>query len=127
MGNITLIGIGGFIGAILRFLISGYVQDFSKSASFPYGTLAVNVIGSFMIGFLYYFIESRGSLMPEMRALLLIGILGAFTTFSTFSLETLNFMLRDEFCLALANLSANFIIGIFAVWAGRILPVLIWR
>ncbi|MBN1668729.1 MAG: fluoride efflux transporter CrcB [Anaerolineales bacterium] len=127
MGKIILIGLGGFIGAIFRYFVSGYVQEFSKSASFPYGTLVVNVLGSFVLGFLYYFIESRGALTPEMRALLLIGMLGAFTTFSTFSLETLNLVLHGEFIQALANLSANFVLGLMAVWAGRMLPVLIWR
>jgi CrcB protein len=64
---------------------------------------------------------------PETRALVLIGILGAFTTFSTFSLETLNLLLNGETIQALANLGANGLLGLVAVWAGRMLPTLIWR
>lgn len=127
MGNFLWIGLGGFIGAVLRYLISGYVQDLSKSASFPYGTLAVNVLGSFVIGLMFYFIESRGAFDPQTRALALVGILGAFTTFSTFSIETLNLFLSGETPQALLNLGANCALGLLAVWIGRILPALVWR
>lgn len=127
MGRIFLIGIGGFFGAISRYLIGGFVQDITRSISFPYGTLAVNVLGSFAIGFLYYFIENRGGLGPEARALVLIGMLGAFTTFSTFSLETFNLLLSAQTRLALVNLAANGVLGLAAVWAGSVLAALLWR
>lgn len=127
MDKLILIGVGGFIGSVMRYIVSGYVQNLSKSTGFPYGTLAVNVIGSFIIGFLFYFIESRGSFSPQMRALLLLGFLGAFTTFSTFSLETFNLLRGDEVTLALANLGANCGLGLLAVWIGRMLPEMIWR
>jgi CrcB protein len=127
MGDIYLIGIGGFIGAILRYIVSGWVQQASKSTDFPYGTLVVNVLGSLVIGFMFYLLENRGVLTPEVRALTLIGILGAFTTFSTFSVETLNLMLRGEVMQALVNVGASLVLGLLAVWAGRMLPQLIWR
>ena len=127
MGDILMIGLGGFIGAILRYQISGYVQGFSKSDVFPYGTLAVNVLGSFVIGILFYFIESRGTLDPQARAFVLIGVLGAFTTFSTFSIETLNYLLSGEIQWAVLNLTANCFLGLLAAWMGRMLPMLVWR
>jgi len=125
--KLILIGFGGFIGSVMRYLVSGYVQTISRSSTFPYGTLAVNVIGSFIIGFLFYFIEIRSSLNPQMRALLLFGFLGAFTTFSTFSLETYNLLRNGELMPALVNVSANCVLGVMAVWAGRTLPMMIWR
>ncbi len=127
MEKLILIGFGGFIGSVMRYLVSGYVQTISRSSTFPYGTLAVNVIGSFIIGFLFYFIEIRSSLNPQMRALLLFGFLGAFTTFSTFSLETYNLLRSGELMPALVNVSANCVLGVMAVWAGRTLPMMIWR
>ena len=127
MGEILIIGMGGFIGAILRYQISGYVQGFTKSDVFPYDTLAVNVLGSFVIGLMFYFVESRGTLDPQVRAFVLIGALGAFTTFSTFSIETLNFLLNGEIQWAIFNLTANCFLGLLAAWMGRMLPVLVWR
>ncbi len=127
MDKLILIGFGGFIGSVMRYLVSGYVQTISRSNTFPYGTLAVNVIGSFIIGFLFYFIETRSSLNPQMRALLLFGFLGAFTTFSTFSLETYNLLRSGELVPALMNVGANCVLGVMAVWAGRTLPMMIWR
>ena len=127
MGNLIMIGLGGFVGAILRYQVSGWVQGLSRSAGFPYGTLAVNVAGSFTIGLCYFFIESRGALTPNTRAFLLIGLLGAFTTFSTFSMETLNLATGGELGRAALNLLANCSLALLAAWAGRMLPYLIWR
>jgi fluoride exporter len=126
MGKLIYIGAGGFIGAVLRYLISSYVQDVSKSTGIPYGTLAVNVLGSFIIGILFFFIESKGALSPQTRAFLLVGILGALTTFSTFSIETLNLLMEGAIPQAIINLTANITLGLSAVWAGRILPSLTW-
>ena len=122
MGKLVYIGAGGFIGAVLRYLISSYVQDMSKSTGIPYGTLAVNVLGSFIIGVLFFFIESKGAFSPETRAFVLVGMLGALTTFSTFSIETLNLLIEGAIPQAFINLTANIILCLSAVWAGRILP-----
>ncbi|MFN3490989.1 MAG: fluoride efflux transporter CrcB [Anaerolineales bacterium] len=127
MTNIFLVGAGGFIGSALRYLISGYVQQYSKSINFPYGTLAVNVIGCFVIGFLAQLAESRGVFTSESRLFVFIGILGGFTTFSTFGNETLNLARDSQLLGALANIGANVIIGLLAVWLGRVASYMIWR
>lgn len=127
MTNILLVGFGGFIGSILRYLASGYVQQASKSVGFPYGTLVVNVIGCFVIGFLAQLADTRGVFTTESRLFIFIGILGGFTTFSSFGNETLNLARDTQMMSALANIGANVIIGLFAVWLGRTVSYLIWR
>jgi CrcB protein len=84
VGKIFLAGIGGFVGSILRYSVSGFVQDVSRSIHFPYGTLAVNLIGCFAIGFLSQLAETRGLFTAETRTLVFVGVLGGFTTFSAF-------------------------------------------
>lgn len=127
MGKLLIIGAGGFIGAVLRYQIGGIVQAAVKTVGFPVGTLAVNTIGCFAIGFLTYFVEYRGSLSPEMRSLVLIGFLGAFTTFSTFGLETFNLIGSAEYTRAGMNVIANSGLGLVAVWLGRVLASLLGR
>ncbi len=127
MTNILLVGIGGFIGSVLRYLASGYVQQATKSVGFPYGTLAVNVVGCFVIGFLAQLAEGRGVFTSEARAFVFIGILGGFTTFSSFGNETLNLARDSQMMSALANVGANVVIGLFAVWLGRTVSYMIWR
>jgi len=127
MGNLLYIGVGGFVGAIARFWLSGRVQDLSGSIGFPYGTLAINLVGCFLLGILSYLIDVRGMFTPEVRSLLIIGLLGAFTTFSTFSMETFNLLAAGESVRALLNISSSVIFGLAAVWAGRMLLLLIWR
>jgi CrcB protein len=125
--NILLVGLGGFIGSALRYLVSGYVQQAAKSVDFPYGTLAVNVIGCFVIGFLAQLAETRGAFTNEARLFVIVGILGGFTTFSSFGNETFNLARDSQMMNALANVGANVIIGLFAVWLGRTVSYLIWR
>lgn len=125
MGNLLLIGLGGALGAIARYWLGGRVQALSGSFGFPYGTLGVNVLGCFAIGLMAYLVEGRGLLTPETRALLIVGLLGAFTTFSTFGLETLNLLREGQLAPAAANAAANVFLGLFAVWAGRFLPELL--
>lgn len=127
MTNILLVGIGGFIGSVLRYTASGYVQQATKSVGFPYGTLAVNVIGCFIIGFLAQLAEARGVFTSESRLFVFVGILGGFTTFSSFGNETLNLARDSQMMSALANIGANVVIGLFAVWLGRTVSYLIWR
>jgi CrcB protein len=125
--NILLVGLGGFIGSVLRYLASGYVQQSTKSIDFPYGTLAVNVIGCFVIGLLAQLTEARGMFTSEARSFVFIGILGGFTTFSSFGNETLNLARDSQMMNALANVGANVILGLFAVWLGRTVSFLIWK
>jgi CrcB protein len=115
------------IGAIMRYLIGGQTQETFRSVTFPFGTLVVNALGCLVIGVLSYFVEGRGALTPETRMLLMTGLLGAFTTFSSFSLETVNLITSGQLPAALANIAANNVLGLAAVWIGRTAPFLIWR
>ena len=126
MGKLFLAGIGGFIGSSLRYAVTGYVQTWSKSIDFPYGTLAVNLVGCFLIGFLSQLAESRGVFTAESRTFVFIGILGGFTTFSAFGNETMNLWREGESTLAMANVAAHLLLGLGAVWASRALVYQIW-
>jgi len=127
MINILLVGFGGFIGSVSRYLASGYVQQATKSIDFPYGTLAVNVVGCFIIGFLAQLAEDRGVFTSQSRLFVFTGFLGGFTTFSSFGNETLNLARDSQMMNALANVGANVLLGLFAVWLGRTVSYLIWR
>lgn len=127
MTKLFIIGMGGFIGSVLRYLAGGVVQTISKSMSFPFGTFFVNVFGCFLIGLLAYLSESRGLFSDSSRAFVFIGILGGFTTFSTFSNETFNLIKDGETFLALVNILAQVFFCLIAVWLGRSLAQLIWR
>jgi fluoride exporter len=126
VGKLFLAGIGGFIGSSLRYAVTGYVQTWSRSIDFPYGTLAVNLIGCFLIGFLSQLAESRGVFTAESRTFVFIGILGGFTTFSAFGNETMNLWREGESTLAMANVAAHLLLGLGAVWASRALVYQIW-
>ena len=127
MVKILLIGLGGFIGAILRYGISGLVQNMTRSISFPYGTLAVNVIGCLIIGALSQLVETRGVLNVQARLFIFVGILGALTTFSTFSNETINLIRESQLFYAIANIVLQVILCLSAVVLGRWLTFMIWR
>jgi len=114
---IFAVGAGGFLGAISRFLLSIGVQKLTGS-SFPYGTLTVNVLGSFIIGFLFLYFEQTVS--PAQKALLITGFLGALTTFSTFSLETVLMLQNSLYIKALTNVSLNAALSIGATLLGMI-------
>jgi CrcB protein len=104
-----------------------YVQGLLKSADFPYGTIAVNLIGCLLISFLSQLAESQGVFTSETRAFLFIGCLGGFTTFSTFGNETVNLFRDNENFFAFLNVAMHFILGLGSVWLGRTLAYLIWR
>jgi CrcB protein len=127
MQRILLIGAGGALGSILRYLLSGYVQELTKSIGFPYGTLAVNVLGCAVIGFLAQLGEAWGVFDAESRAFVFIGLLGGFTTFSTFGNESVTLLREGENLSALTYIGAHVILGLGAVWLGRNLAQLIWR
>lgn len=114
------IATGGAIGALMRFWVSSGVYALMGRA-FPWGTLAVNVLGSLAMGFLYILLLERLTVGPEVRALLLIGLLGAFTTFSTFSIETLNLIEQADYFKAVLNMLISVIACVAAVWVGVIL------
>jgi CrcB protein len=125
--RIALIALGGALGSVLRYLASGYVQDWSRSASFPFGTLAVNVLGCFVIGAMAQLADSRGVFSAEARALVFVGVLGGFTTFSTFSNESVNLLREGENLYAFAYVGAHVLLGLGAVWAGRATAYAIWK
>ncbi len=111
------IAAGGATGALLRFWVStGVYAVLGKG--FPYGTLAVNVLGSLLMGFLYVLLLERVTVNGDLRAFLLIGLLGAFTTFSTFSIETLNLFEQADVFKAGMNILISVVACMIAVWLG---------
>lgn len=101
MTNLLLVGLGGALGSMARYLFGAWVQALSRSQSFPFGTLTVNLIGCLVIGFLSQWAEARSVFTIETRALVFVGVLGGFTTFSSFSLETMLMIERGQIGLAL--------------------------
>lgn len=122
--KLFLIGAGGFIGSILRYTLGGVVHKYFSGA-LPYGTLAVNILGCIAIGFLGQLVESKNLFSPEMRLFLFIGLLGGFTTFSTFGYETMKLIQSGEALYAFANVFFQVVMGLAAVWLGIILAKLI--
>lgn len=124
MHSLLLIGIGGFVGAVLRYLISGWVQNGVET--FPLGTLAVNIMGSFVLSLVMNLSEYRGLLTDETRIFLTIGVLGAFTTMSTFSYESIRLLEQKEILLLTLNIIGTVTLCLFAVVLGRIVVFKLW-
>ncbi|MGB0909069.1 MAG: fluoride efflux transporter CrcB [Nitrospirales bacterium] len=118
MTQILLVGLGGFLGAISRFLFSGLIQRLTPTLGFPLGTLAVNVMGCFVIGLLNGLTETRHLFGQEIRLFLFIGVLGGFTTYSTFGYETIALLRDGELSRAVVSVVLHLIVGLGAVWAG---------
>lgn len=116
--QLLIVGTGGFIGSALRFLVSGWVYRALPFAGLPWGTLAVNIAGCLAIGLLGGAAESRQLLGPEMRLFLMLGVLGGFTTFSTFGYETLGLLSDGENFYAAAYVCLHVGAGIAAAWLG---------
>jgi CrcB protein len=115
-----LIGIGGFLGCNARHVVGGWIAA-RYGTSFPYGTMVINVSGSFIIGFFLVLITERFIVHPNWRLFFAIGFLGGYTTFSTFSFETFALIQQRSFVLALANMVGSVVLGQIAVLAGMIL------
>ena len=115
---IVLVGVGGFIGAVLRYLISDWVNEIFQTLSVPYGTLTVNITGCLFIGILAGLSENRNLLGPETRALLVVGVFGGFTTFSTFGNETVELLKDGKSIAAFSNVALHVCLGLVAVWVG---------
>lgn len=116
MKELIVVGLGGCVGAISRYLVAGWVQNLSNS-HFPFGTLMVNSIGSFVIGLLAG-ISQHAVISPQMRLFLFIGLLGAFTTFSTFSYETMMLLRSGVIWEAFLNMIVSLILGLLLVYLG---------
>ena len=117
MIKLGLIFIAGGIGTVARYALSGFVYQLF-GVRFPYGTLVVNVLGCFLIGFLAAVAESKFLLSPNMRLFLMAGFVGAFTTFSTFIFETVVLMKDGQVILALTNVFLSVLIGFFLFYLG---------
>ena len=124
--SIFFVALGGALGSVSRYLLGTWVQSMSRSIDFPFGTLTVNLIGCFVIGFLSQLAEARGVFTSESRALVFVGVLGGFTTFSSFGNDTINLVRDGETFNALANVGANVILGLALVWLGCTVAYLIW-
>jgi CrcB protein len=118
------VAVGGALGAMARYAVSIWVFNYS-SDKFPYATLSVNVLGSFIMGILFVIIVERAALPAEMRSLLMVGFLGAFTTFSTFSLDALSLWQNGHLFVALVYVLATVILCLVAIsssiWLARLL------
>ena len=112
-----LIFAGGGLGAVLRYWVQGLVYNRMGSA-FPYGTVLVNTVGCFVIGLLMVSLEERFLATPALRLFLTVGILGGFTTFSSFSFETMALFRDGESALALANVGLSVLVCLCATWTG---------
>ena len=118
--NFLLVGLGGFCGAIARYLI--YLAEQSSGArTFPFGTLFINLLGCFLAGLLMAAAERALPIHRNMILMWSMGVIGSFTTFSTFSVESLQLLRSSQLALAIVSVTANIIFGIGAVWFGRFL------
>lgn len=117
MQQYLAIAAGGAVGALMRFAMSNWVYGVT-GRDFPYGTLVVNVAGCLLMGILYVLLLERVAGEVAWRAFLLIGMLGAFTTFSTFSIETLNLLENGAHLRALINVLASVSACLLATWLG---------
>ena len=115
--TLLLVGAGGFFGAISRYLVDGWVSH-ATGGGFPWGTLVVNVTGSFVLGALFALSVERGVLSPTLRAPVLIGFIGAYTTFSTLTLETWRLVEDGSYIAAFGNIGGSMVLGLAAVVAG---------
>lgn len=120
MTQVIAIAVGGALGAVMRYWVSTGVYHWA-GRGFPWGTLAVNVLGSLVMGILYVWLMERVSQSVEWRAFLLIGLLGAFTTFSTFSIETLALIEQGQHVRALLNALGSVVLCVAAAWLGVVL------
>lgn len=116
--QIIIIGIGGFIGTVSRFLVSALINKNFDPLVFPYGTLIVNISGCLLIGLLGGLAEMKGYFSNETRIFLFVGILGSYTTFATFGYETLSLLRQSNHIAAFGNIFFQFVIGLIAVWIG---------
>ena len=124
--NLTLykllaIGSGGFLGAISRYLLSTLVQNQLKPEQFPVGIIVVNIIGCLLIGFLAGLFELKAWMHIELRLFVFVGLLGGFTTFSTFANDTFLLGKQGEMLAALINAGGQVLIGLLCVWLGYLL------
>jgi|YNPMSStandDraft_2_1061718.scaffolds.fasta_scaffold01250_10 CrcB protein len=125
MKDVLLVSVGGAIGALLRFIVGGLIQK--NNLSFPLSTFIINVVGSFLLSLLMYSAEYGGLVSREFRVFFAVGVLGAFTTFSSLEYESLRLLEMGESVLFLFDLLGNVIFGFGAAISGKIVANLVWR
>ena len=117
MPRLLLVGLGGFLGTVLRYWLSGVIAR-RYGETFPWGTLAVNALGCFLAGLLFYLLFDRFLTSPTARSVIFIGLLGGFTTFSSYSMQTFALIRDGEVSLALLNILVSNTLCLFLVWLG---------
>jgi len=118
MKSILLVAFGGALGSVARFKLSGWALDHAANWRFPLGTFVVNVLGCLVIGILAGLAVKDGFFSTEARVFLFTGIVGGFTTFSAFELETFQLLRRGEFLVAGSNVVLSIVLGLIALWIG---------
>jgi len=116
MKDLALVALGGGFGSICRYLLSAWLTR--SAGGFPFGTVAVNLLGCLLIGLFAGLAARHAWLNGEARLLLVVGVLGGFTTFSAFGLDSLHLLRRGEFLLALGYVGSSVLLGLGAVWIG---------
>jgi len=124
MIKILMIGSGGFIGAVSRYLLSGLIYRLSGGHAFPFGTMFVNVLGCFLVGYLDGVIETRQLFNEQFRLFLFVGILGGFTTFSAFSQESISLIKGPQSLTGVIYIFITIILCLLAAWAGHHLTII---
>ena len=114
-----MIGLGGFAGAIVRYIVGSYIGE-RYGMRFPYGTFVINMTGSFLVGFVVAWL-SQTTASTYWRYLIPIGFIGAYTTFSTFEYETLRALQDGQITVGLLNVVLSVVVGFVAVWVGAVL------
>ena len=117
MQKTILIALAGLTGTLLRYWLSGYVAR-QYGETFPWGTMAVNLTGCLVTGAVFYATDERFLINPTVRTVILIGLLGGFTTFSSYGLQTFTLLRDGEYGLATLNVVTSNVLGLFMVWAG---------
>ncbi|HEX4900169.1 MAG TPA: fluoride efflux transporter CrcB [Pyrinomonadaceae bacterium] len=117
MQRIIFVGVAGLVGTLGRYWLSGLIAR-RYGETFPWGTLVVNALGCFVTGAVYYVSEERFLVSPTVRSVILIGLLGGFTTFSSYGLQTFTLLREGEFGLAVMNVTLSNVLGVLLIWAG---------
>ena len=119
MQKTIFIALAGLVGTLIRYGLAGLVAR-QYGETFPWGTLVVNLIGSFLAGAIYYLADERFLISPTLRTVILIGLLGGLTTFSSYGLQTFTLLRDGEIGLATLNIAVSNVLGLFMVWAGYV-------
>ena len=124
MQKTIFIALAGLVGTLIRYWLAGFVTR-QYGENFPWGTLIVNLIGSFLAGALYHLAEERLLIPPTLRTVILIGLIGGFTTFSSYGLQTFTLLRDGQIGLATLNVAVSNVLGLLMVWMGYVVLKLI--